>query len=236
MKTTSRPLRILSAFTAALALAVAVSGLGVGTAQAGKIRPPAPIPTVPAPAGVQILSITANEVVVTEVPASGYVLAVRYVSGPVPPFDLVFPIGATSGESVRITGLVPDSDYVFEMRRVSIGGRLVNSGFTRFTFRTKSLAASQPAAPVISVGAVTATFVVVSASSDPQTVMWFHVGVRWATIQCAMRSSARTIVPPASGPVSSAPRPIHTTVSAAHPHSSCRVWRQRNGHVARRRP
>ena len=162
MKTSSHPFRVLSAFTAALALTVATSGLNVGTAQAGKIRPPAPfpiIPTVPAPAGVQILSVSASEVIVTEIPASGFVLATRYVSGPVPPFDLVFPIWGIPGETARIGGLVPDSDYVFEMRRVSLNGQLVNSGFTRFAFRTKSLAAAQPAAPVIRVGAVTATFV-----------------------------------------------------------------------------
>lgn len=162
MNSSSLPCRVRSGLTAALALAVAFSVLNVGTVQAGKNRPPAPvpiIPTVPAPAGVQILSISASEVIVTEIPASGFVLTVRYVSGPVPPFDLVFPIGVIPGETVRIVGLVPDSDYVFEMRRVSLGGQLVNSGFTRFAFRTKSLAASQPAAPVIRVGAVTATYV-----------------------------------------------------------------------------
>lgn len=68
MNTASRPSPVLSAFAVALALAVAASGLSVGTAHAGKIRPPAPIPiipTVPAPAGVQLLSISASEVIVT---------------------------------------------------------------------------------------------------------------------------------------------------------------------------
>ncbi len=159
MKLISRSSRQLSAWMTVTALAIAVFTLGVGTSHAQRIRPPRPIPTVPPPVGVQVLSVSATTATATETPDGGYVLAVRYISGPVQPFELVFPIGVTSGRTVSISGLVPNSDYVFEMRRVSIRGRLVNSGFTRFSFRTASLAASAPSAPVIQVGAVTPTYV-----------------------------------------------------------------------------
>ena len=77
----------------------------IGTANAATAWPPVVIPTVPnvsPPAGVQIVSISSTGAFVTETPNSGYVVATRYVSGPIPPFDYVFPIGESLEQRLRL--------------------------------------------------------------------------------------------------------------------------------------
>ncbi len=109
------------------------------TANAAKPRPPVVIPTVPnvaPPAGVRIVSVSSSGVFATETPDSGYVVATRYVSGPLPPFGYTQPIWGIAGRTAQIGGLLPNSSYVFEMRRFSINGQLVTSGWTRFSFQT----------------------------------------------------------------------------------------------------
>lgn len=123
---------------AALAVVGMVAG-SAGTAHAARPRPPVVIPTVPnvpPPAGVKIVSVSSTGGFVTETPDSGYVVATRYVSGTLPPFGYTQPIWGIAGRTAQIGGLLPNTDYVFEMRRFSINGQLVTSGWTRFSFRT----------------------------------------------------------------------------------------------------
>ncbi len=129
----------LKACALAVFTAIGMIAGNAGTANAAKPRPPVVIPAVPnvpPPAGVQIISVSSTGAFVTETPNSGYVVATRYVSGPIPPFDYVVPIWGIAGKTAQIGGLVPNSSYVFEMRRFSINGQLVTSGWTRFSFRT----------------------------------------------------------------------------------------------------
>jgi hypothetical protein len=120
------------------AFALLLTGYAPTPANAARRPPPLPvIITVAPPAGVQVLSVSSTGMTATETPASGYVLAVRWVSGALPPCGYTCPFWTTSGTTVALGGLLPNTNYVFEMRRVSINGQLVNSGFTRFSFQTR---------------------------------------------------------------------------------------------------
>ena len=129
-------------------LALASVGFSVGTASAGKPRPPQPtptpvvVPTVPAPpaVSVSVLGAVNATIVVSENPINyGFEVSARYVSGPLPPPNA---LGNSSffislpGSTVVIQGLVPGSDYVFDLFRVSRNLQPVTSAGTRFSFRT----------------------------------------------------------------------------------------------------
>ncbi len=107
----------------------------------GNPPPPVVVPTVPAPpaVSVQVLGVTNSVIVVSENPINyGFEVTARYISGPLPPppaFGVSWYV-SLPGSSVTIHGLLPNSDYVFELVRVSRNLQRVTSAGTRFSFRT----------------------------------------------------------------------------------------------------
>ncbi len=98
------------------------------------------VPTVPAPpaVSVQVLGATNFVVSVSENPINyGFEVTARYISGPLPPppaFGSSWYV-SLPGSSVTIHGLLPNSDYVFELVRVSRNLQPVTSAGTRFSSR-----------------------------------------------------------------------------------------------------
>lgn len=179
MQLTSKSMRRVAA--SLLFVITSLSGAVAGTfgasaepVAAARPRPtPVPVPTVAAPSTLTVVSAEANRVIATIDPGSGYTVQLEYVSGPLiapgPITGSPSPTGfLVDGGQYWFTNLVPDGSYVFRARRTYFynaatrTGMTVTSPYTNFSFRTPTLAASRPSAPVISILDVSATTLRVS--------------------------------------------------------------------------
>lgn len=141
----------LMRMAAALAAVLIASTAGVPAqhAQAQTVVPPPSVSTV--------VEAEGNYLIVDIDPGSGYSVQGQYVSGPVQPSGPAPSTSLAGTSRVRLTNLVPGSDYVYRFRRTRFQNNPVTSAFTSFTFRTPSLEVARPSTPVIRFAEVTPT-------------------------------------------------------------------------------